>query len=87
MSFLTIRLCYFFGEDKLNFKKLSGQRNDLNTVKHTTYNKLYSLTDFHNFFEHSKLALKLSNSLTQPAFTGSMLTIETLEQGVKCVQS
>ena len=30
---------------------------------------------------------KLSSGIPQPAFTGSKLTIETLEQGVKYVQS
>ena len=36
---------------------------------------------FHGFVEGHRC------TLTQPAFTSSKLTIETLEQGVKCIQS
>ena len=50
----------------------------------------HNLRDLSNFFFdiiRKSLANKVLNKLTQPEITCSKLTVETLEQGVKYVQS
>ena len=48
-----------------------------------------SMKNFRNFLNDAAMLLahSLKLSLSQPAFTCSKLTIETVEQGVKYVQS
>ena len=56
------------------------------TIAHNILYVPYNTEEIRDAYK-SKHNLKYKNQVTQPAFTCSKLTIETLEQGVKYVQS
>ena len=69
--------------NKIAFFFQDHRAPDLNiTAANTDPVKAYAISDNHIFYQ-----VFLLSNITQPAFTCSKLTIETLEQGVKYVQS